>query len=725
MEKIIIKPISKELVIRSKAEDSHIDVFSYNYESSPAAGSLVSQESQGKLGSLFIVGQVQPATEDTSYMINLVASLAKREYYAASDIVPKEAFSKALKKINEVLQDFFRTKDIKINMGILAIVGENIFISRLGKFKVLLARDNQEIDILNNINLFSKEHIQEKEFSNIISGKVMPEDKILAFYPGKQITSRWKNIKNYLLRSAADQLAEKLYSIKQENENFSCAAIHIAVNKYTEPTTIRSPQPQELKRAMPKSPDLLIEPQPILANTAKPSQELNPKELLSVRPSESKIGSGESSNIYHPDMNKKSLQQDPSPKPEKTPAAGLTPLIIPSEFSSAKKDNFFISILKKLKPISLRGIGPKYGSLKRKKIIIIGSTAGIAITLVILTKFITIPGISIPGISKDWDKPINDKLREARTNLELAKDKVSKNSFLEARRLLAIALNNLALEDSNSKKLEKLKQDAMAVLDHMDNAIDTSPVLVYQIANDFGQPSLLSLAKDKLLIYNESQDQASGTLVKIKEGSLESAVSVENFSPTFLLGGEDPVLMANHLINKIGLLTVKNEKLTIADLGLTSPILSFYPYADNLYVLTNDMIFKIIDAAKGRSQTAVWLNKNVKLPPDPVAIAVDSKIFVFNKSGLLATYYKGDKISESNILLPLEHNWIFLTTEESAYLYLVEKQLGRIYILIKESGSLHKTLKINNNEPILSAAISENQTIYLLTRDNKVWKINP
>src|SRR3989344_7825222 len=164
MEKIFIKPDSKEIVFRGKPEDGHVDVFSYNYEDNAATN----------LGGLFIVGQVQPATEDTSYMVNLVASLAKREYYSKSDIAPKEAFSKTLKKINEVLQDFFKNKDLDVNIGIFAVAGENIFISRLGKFKIFLARDNKNVDILNNINLFNKEHIQEKEFSNVISGKILP-----------------------------------------------------------------------------------------------------------------------------------------------------------------------------------------------------------------------------------------------------------------------------------------------------------------------------------------------------------------------------------------------------------------------------------------------------------------------------------------------------------------------------------------------------------------------
>src|SRR3989344_2000057 len=237
IEKILIKPEAKEIVLRGKPEDGHVDVFSYNYDGTAS----------NNLGVFFIIGHDQPATEDTSYMVNLVASLAKREYYAQANAVPKESFSKTLKKINEVLQDFFHNKDTKINIGIFAVAGENILIPHLGKFKIILGRDNKDIDILNNINLFNKEHIQEKEFSNIVSGKIMPKDKIFAFYPTRSITAREKGIKADLLKLGSQDFADKLSLIKKDNESFMCAGIHITINKYTEPAIVVTPQPQELK----------------------------------------------------------------------------------------------------------------------------------------------------------------------------------------------------------------------------------------------------------------------------------------------------------------------------------------------------------------------------------------------------------------------------------------------------------------------------------------------
>src|SRR3989344_6164539 len=179
MEKVFIKPTAKEIMLKGNAKDCPSDLFSYDYADS----------SQRGLGHLYVVGNIQAGEAATSddidvgYVINLVASLAKREYYAKADAEPKDAFAAALKKINGVIEEFFKQKDTKINIGLFTIASGQLAIAKLGKFKILLARDGANIDILNNVDLFKKESTQEKQFSNIISVSVADGDRILAFYP--------------------------------------------------------------------------------------------------------------------------------------------------------------------------------------------------------------------------------------------------------------------------------------------------------------------------------------------------------------------------------------------------------------------------------------------------------------------------------------------------------------------------------------------------------------
>src|SRR3989344_5547793 len=187
MEKVFLKSTSQEIVIKGSSKEGHTDVFAYDY---------YDDDDKRKLGGLYIIGNVKQDdaivgtanAPDIAYVTNLVASLAKREYYSRPDISPRDAFSATLKKINDVVEEFFSAKGgsayggkgLKMNIGIFAVAGEQILISKLGKLKIVLGRESRTVDILNNVDLFSKEQVEEKEFSNIVSGKIMAGDKLFA-----------------------------------------------------------------------------------------------------------------------------------------------------------------------------------------------------------------------------------------------------------------------------------------------------------------------------------------------------------------------------------------------------------------------------------------------------------------------------------------------------------------------------------------------------------------
>src|SRR3989344_1380859 len=237
MERVFLKPTSREILIKDSDKEGYLDIFSYDYNA---------DGNKRGLGSLYIIGnvnQAEPAesgaesveSPDVAYMINLVASLAKREYYSNTDLTPKEAFAATLKKINEIVDEFFKNRGTKINIGMFAVAGEDIIISKLGKFKIILSRENEAIDILNNITLFNKEHVQEKEFSNIISGKIQSGDKLLAYYPTRFITSREKTIKDHFVKLAWSDFADKINTIRSTKTDAACAALYIDLNKVKAP----------------------------------------------------------------------------------------------------------------------------------------------------------------------------------------------------------------------------------------------------------------------------------------------------------------------------------------------------------------------------------------------------------------------------------------------------------------------------------------------------------
>src|SRR3989344_1608155 len=675
-------------------------------------------------------------------MINLVASLAKREYYSQDNVSPKESFSKTLKKINEVLQDFFHNKDLTANIGIFAIAGDNIFISRLGKFKIILSRDNQNIDILNNVNLFDKDHIQEKEFSNIISGKVMPKDKILAFYAGRAMTSREKIFKEMLNKLEANEFADKISSIKQSNDTFGCAAIHITIDKHKETAIVNPPQPRELRQPVISKPILT---QATAIPQTMPQTDLLPKELTNVRPVQTKPESdlkpapkpspliknldkqGES-NVYYPGNT--NILSDP-PNLSKSKSIEPSSLIRPTEFSSAKKDNFIINFLNKLSKFNkfkpnggnMIGSGQSKPLLKKKQIFVILLVI-VAIVAAIVAKITFLPTLPVPGIGSQEDKAIAALVSENQTKLQSALTIKDENP-LEARRMLFESFATLSSSANNSEKISSLRTEIFSALDEIDKASEISPNSFQQVPSNLGESLLATSWKDKVFVYISSADNSSGNILEVGKEGTGKVIPIKDFIPQYLTATENSIIMINKEADSIGFVAIDSGSLKTSTLSLSGLAKSFYPYQDNLYILTSDGIYKITDVAKGKNSVASWLNPNVQLPSNHVSLTIDSKIYVMNETGTLTTYYKGDKTAEIKTSIPTNQDSLFLTTKDSTILYIINKSLNRIYAVNKTSGTLEKTIKIAGSPFIVNGAIAENGIIYLLSKDNKVWQIVP
>ena len=589
MEKIFLKPTQTEILIKGSQKEGHLDIFSYDYSS---------DENKRKLGNLYIIGNIQQdidalkdstseervGASDTTYATNLVASLAKREYYSNPNLSPKEAFSATLKKINDVVDEFFVNKDVKINIGIFALAGENINISKIGKFKILLARDDKTIDILNNIDLFTKERVEEKEFSHVVSGKIAHGDKILAFYPGRLVTVREKTIKESFLKLNTEQFLEKIDAIKEEKAGFAYAALYINLNRIKEPAV------------------------------AKVAKIIPPPVMISEVTKEEPVRQNNKQPEYV------------SPEPE-------LPRIIRSEFSLGKKENPFAVVLGKIKMFL-----PK----RQNKMVFF-----VSLGVVVLIGAWTVKSFFIISPSQ---RQAANAVSEVQDNVKLAKTKISQNDFLGARKLLLGSIESISSVTS-SKKTEDAKSEIFNLLDNLDQAVESSPTLTE---------------------------------------TLPKSVS-----------------------DKAVLLAVQKEKTGAISLDI---------YEDNLYFIAIDGISKIADVSGKPKETVQWL-KGGTLPPEPLLLAVDGKVYVLNKSGLLTTYYKGEKQGEINTLILPDDSSVLATTNDSQYLYLINKNMGRIYLISKATGTLFKTIKVSSQEAFAEAYLDQDEAIYLVSKDSKIWKV--
>jgi len=139
---------------------------------------------QQKFGALFGVIKVNDHSESSSYVVNLLVSVIRKEYFSKPHRSPEEGFEASLRKANLALAELARHGVTswagKINFAGGAIERNNLHFTCLGNVSIFLIRGNE-------ISEISEELEEEKDsephplktFSNISSGKLEVGDKLV------------------------------------------------------------------------------------------------------------------------------------------------------------------------------------------------------------------------------------------------------------------------------------------------------------------------------------------------------------------------------------------------------------------------------------------------------------------------------------------------------------------------------------------------------------------
>lgn len=143
--------------------------------------------SRANLGTLVGVFEIDDQSEDSAYIVNFLASVAKKEYFNNPRRGAVESFEAALHKINLALAELVKHGNItwlgKLH-GALGVLEKNSFhFSITGHAKILLLRNGSLADI--GEGLASEEsHIHPiKTFVEVSSGRLTAEDQILLGSP--------------------------------------------------------------------------------------------------------------------------------------------------------------------------------------------------------------------------------------------------------------------------------------------------------------------------------------------------------------------------------------------------------------------------------------------------------------------------------------------------------------------------------------------------------------
>jgi len=683
MDKITIKPTAQEILIKGSGSEGHVDIYSYDFEQN---------DDKKGLGHLFMVGNIQDQDGDESdvqYITNLIASLAKREYYAQGDIAPKLAFTNALKKVNDVIDEFFKNKNLQINAGLFAIADESIYISRLGKFKIYLARDGKNIDVLNNIEHFSKEHFEERKFSNIISGKVHAGDRVLAFYPNKAVTSRERFIKADFIKFDKTSFIDKINAFKETKKDFACGALYIDVNQHREST---------VRKTRLKSETIKLNPEhgtPILTAEPKTKATINPI-TLAAESREKQINPAITSETaeLNIDVDNNNAKQE-------------IPKIIAAEFLFGRKGSPLQSLLKN---IHISDFNPK-----KRLIIGLAGIVGIAILIGL--------GFTAKSVltTSQSDRQLNDKLKEITKNIGTAEDKINTSDFIDARNILASSYSSLIGSGYyESPKVKDTLTEISKLLDSMDNASEASVSLFAQISENNGLVRLISNPGDEIQAVLTSKDKNFIASVNAN-GDASDIVQITDITPNSLLSllGFSYNVISDATGLKMQVIT--DTKTRSIDLPADKSMRDGALYEDNLYYLSSDKIFKIVDIAKNGKEPKLWSQESISINNE--LIAVDGNIYTLGSDGIYSFYFMGKKKFDKNIQISAQKGDILLSTKDGKYVHLIKTETGRIYDIEKATGNLVKTIKIGTVAKILDATISSSEIIYIATSDNKIWKV--
>lgn len=143
----------------------------------------IAREPLGMLAGVMTIGD---RSENSSYIVNFLTSLAKKEYYGNPRRDAVESFEASLHKVNIGLAELAKEGNTEwigtLDAAFCAVERNNLHFSVAGKARVLLFRDHRLSSISDGLVDESEDHPM-KTFTDVASGKVSSGDRILITTP--------------------------------------------------------------------------------------------------------------------------------------------------------------------------------------------------------------------------------------------------------------------------------------------------------------------------------------------------------------------------------------------------------------------------------------------------------------------------------------------------------------------------------------------------------------
>lgn len=168
----------KEIVVGTgRAQEPYIIAFHYASDNVAGHG----------LGTLFGFFEVEIHDQDAAYIVNFLASVAKKEYFANPRRTPTDSFDAALHKINVALAEIVKHGNVSwlghLHGAIGAVSGNTLHFSATGEGELYLAREENFQSISQGLADIGSEPHPLKTFTEVSSGELFDGDLVIAFSP--------------------------------------------------------------------------------------------------------------------------------------------------------------------------------------------------------------------------------------------------------------------------------------------------------------------------------------------------------------------------------------------------------------------------------------------------------------------------------------------------------------------------------------------------------------
>lgn len=727
------------------------------------------------LGNLYIVGEIAKTSSNSEYLINLLVNTIRKEYYANTNRSPVESLEQSLSKTNEVLADFAEQGNIEwignLHMIIAVLKNNTLFFSQTGFAQTFLLRDRNVINIGQDLVSDPKPHPR-KTFSNIATGEIGPNDKIiLATSEFKNIATEMK-IRNIFSEGADEYFEEKIES--NLGKNINAAIIFLEATKKTASSGInfiKIPTEPNLK-------NLGIKP-----NQSTMDLDLREKQKFSPKSPKEQDRVEEVIN----ELNSKELEMPVSQKIRRAAKTvkfiieSIKKIIITAYSLSRKIVIFAYSFLKPRIKSSTSHLLEKSANLAEKIIIKIKTVPFFAEIIEKTKNTVNAVKEKINGITPRFIRNMsfknkiiaatvliiitaaafnasryNDKKKEenniqtyaalletakkAQTDAEIAEANEiyeGKDKTIEFVRIALVASEKIIQSGYFADEAQKIKENALKQMDKIEGITrldDISEIFNFAAnSNNIRTDGLVWLSK-KLYSFNSVNNaiykydlvQKTGEIMAVNSkdiGHLKIAKTA-NTAMIFLtdLPGAASYEPSKSDIKKLSIQFAEGES-DIADIAIYKQNSALYAISKN-----DNKIYKHASIAAGFAGGEKWLKEQENSPlSNPVSLTVDGDIYVLQNNSVnpVIKLTKGlkNEFSIPELFIPLDKA-VKITTEAGAKnLYILDPKNKRI-VIISKTGNSVKQFVSNKFDDLIDMAVSSNEKEIYLLNGTLAYKID-